>query len=237
MSLSNTAVHKGPAAAATTDFATFVQPLDGQGFVPKESRRKTGFSLARLQAEIQEVKSEAAEEGREEGYQEGYKFGHRVGMRDGASEALSEGRATCAREIEQFTRDLDEIGEAFQAAIQRWFQSVEQSLEEMAVVIAERVIAKELELSLEAISTLTKECLAEVTHATEARVRVNSAAYSVLAPHRELLQSLTPSLKHLEIIEDPSQTDGVIIDTDGGRIDGLIQTRLRSILRGISEAA
>lgn len=227
----------GSAAVSATSFATLVKPVDETFNFPREGRRKSGFSLARLQAELQEVKAEAALEGREEGYQEGYSFGRKVGMRNGQAEALAEGRALNEAQIAEFVAELDQIGESFHAATQRWFQSVEQSLESLAVVIAERILAQELKLNPDAIRGLAQECLAEVTHATDARIRVNSAAYAALHGHQAQLQSIAPSLKHLELIEDPNLTDGVVIDTEGGRVDGLIATRIRAMFEGLEDAA
>lgn len=222
-------------AVATLPFGDVCKPIDETGLGARMAQQKKGgkFSLTRIQTEIDQIREEASIEGREMGYQEGYAYGMRTGKKAGAAEAMAEAQAA----NEQFLAGLDEIATDAQRAMNEWFALAEDQLAGLAVVIAERILAREIETSKDIVSALAKECMSEISHASTARVLVNLANFAAVKGREAELMSLAPTVKNVEIACDPSMDHGVVVDTEGGRIDAQIRTMLTALKTDILEAA
>jgi flagellar assembly protein FliH len=194
-------------------------------------------SAASRIAEAQRVRKEAFEDGHAEGYREGYAFGLAAGAQRGHAEAKEESEARFREELDRFRAALDETGEAMLDAIQGWYAQAEESLAMLAVLIAERVVAGEIRTSKETVASIARDALLEVTHASEARIRVNPFESAVLREHRDALMNACASLRSLEVVDDPSVQGGCVIETGGGVIDATIATKLRTIVEGVQRAA
>ncbi|MFY9234473.1 MAG: FliH/SctL family protein [Fimbriimonadaceae bacterium] len=166
------------------------------------------------------------EAAREEGYAAGYGEGLSVGLAEGNERA----RLAAAAEIARVASELDSIGETVREALDLWYRQSEESLALLSVAIAERIVARELELSEEAILSITREALREVTHASTARIRVNPFHSGVLETYREQLLAVAPSLKNIEIVSDSSMLSGCVVETEGGAVDASIRAKLRNLL-------
>lgn len=214
-------------AAAEANPGGFDQVL---GELPFRSRKKEVRSFQKIEQDLDKIKTDAHEEGFLSGTQKGYQDGLKMGRKEGQEQGRLEALELARQQREAFARDLDDIGLSFQNAVQDWFLHMEKEISAVAMDIASKVVAAELKLDPEKALTMTQECLKEISHAASARVIVNLATYQVLQGHETELMGYAPSLKSIELTLDPSMGDGVVIDTDGGRIDGLISSKFESLI-------
>jgi flagellar assembly protein FliH len=199
------------------DFSDLLQPVAEARALLATSGRLRGLELVR-------------EEAKQRGFTEGYEEGFALGREQGRTRAYEEASEATAEEICRIAGELDQLGQDMHAALNEWYRQSEESLARLSVEIARRLVAKELETSEEAILSITREALEEVTHAATARIKVNPAHSAILENYIDQFQSLAPSLKSIEIVDDPSVGSGCVIETDGGVVDASIESKLRNIV-------
>jgi len=211
---------------------------DVVGKLPRELKRGkpiTGFQ--RVSQEFDRLRAEA----REEGYLTGHRAGFEDGLNAGRREGMIEGRMLAQQEgrqqIQAFMTDLESVGSSFHNAVQDWFLKMEEELAGLALEIARRVVATELATTNEVALAIARECVAEINHAHAARVLVNLAGFKQIQGREAELMAFAKTLKSLEIVVDASLTDGVVVESDGGRIDGTIETKFSNLEEAWNKSA
>lgn len=216
---------------AKVDFRDTVAPLPTGWVSPKRAGR------VGAQQELDRIRREAHEKGHAEGFQEGFAEGRAIGLHRG----LEEGRDRVWQDEEaglaQFRVELAEVVEEVLASVERWYVYAESELAALAVEIAERVVAAELETNDQVIVNITKQALEEVGAAREARIRVNPFDSGRLAKQKERLLALNPSLRSIEIVDDPAVSNGCVVESDGGTVRNVIREKLATIVDSVERAA
>lgn len=174
---------------------------------------------------LDQLKEQAKLEGRKEGYAEG--------LEKGRKEALRNMKADCEGHAAEFANDLNEIVGVLQESIRQFYTNAEESLAGLALVIAARIVAREIETVPETALEIAREAIAEVTHAESATVRVNPFHSATVRSHADMLRTVSPSLKNVKIVDDPSISGGCIIESTGGRIDASIEYRVRTLMESM----
>lgn len=172
----------------------------------------------------------AHEQAKTAGHQEGYEKGHAEGIVAGHEASYNAASAQRQIDLEAFASALAVLRGDAVHAIDRWYVQAEQHMAELATVIAARVITQELTTEPTIILSMVREAIAEVTHASTARIRVNVRDLPPLREHRDQIAALAPSLKDLEIVVDEEIAGGCVIDTDGGMIEATIESKLREAI-------
>lgn len=214
-----------------------VLPILDRASASQVQRYSKRLNAASRIAETARVRQEAVESGHSDGYRAGYAAGFEAGRERGTRQARDAADARYAEEIAAFVTGIDETSQAMLDAIQRWYGLAEESLADLAIVIAERVIAAELSASRETVVGIAHDALSEVTHATEARIRVNPFDSDAVRGRAKELLIAAGSLRSVEVVDDPTVVSGCVIETDGGVIDATITTKLRTIFEATDRAA
>ncbi|MGV3617565.1 MAG: FliH/SctL family protein [Fimbriimonas sp.] len=184
-------------------------------------------------AEIERIKAEATTAG----YAEGYAEGLERGVREGAEQGFEQGRRE-AFEAEMAQRQLilDAFANALQATVDglngelgAWLQSREEAMAGMAMDVVRRLVSHELETSRASALAITREALAEVSHAPHARIRLNPFDVPILDQHRAQILAASSSLRDIDLVEDASIMGGCRVETESGFIDASIDSRLVSL--------
>jgi len=208
-----------------TEFASLLKPVP---------TKETLSKMARTDIEIERLKEEAQESGYAVGKEAGFPVGREAGYLVGYDEGIEKGTELKRLEIEALlARTVEKVDEA----ITRWFENAEPGLAQLSVIIAERIVAKELELGPEAILSMVKEAVAEVTHATRATIRVRIADKEILENRHGEILSAAPSIRELLIVDDPDLIGGCTIETDGGVVDATVDMKFNEFLEAIRRAA
>jgi flagellar assembly protein FliH len=174
-----------------------------------------------------------SEDAKAEGFEEGFQRGLIEGRQAGQQQIEDEMRQL----VDQFAGALQQKADQIFFAIRSWQEDSEARLAELAVLIASRIIAQDIRLGHDTISELTKEALAEVTHADHVRIRINPFDAPTLQACKDELFAVSRQLRDIEIVEDPEILGGCVIESDGGAIDAMISTKLDASLKAIREAA
>jgi flagellar biosynthesis/type III secretory pathway protein FliH len=218
---------------ALDSFQLILSPVAHHPVSKTEGGSKKKLTFANILAELDSLREDAKAEGREIGYQEGFAYGTKKGLKEGNDE----GHAIWQEQIKQDLIALDEFAGEIRSAINRWLEMAEVSIAPLAVEIAEKILQKELELSDDAVTGIAKECFRSINHATTARVIVNTANYAILKKLQTELMMLAPSLRSIEFLEDPTLPDGLVIDTDAGRIEGTTEARIINLREDLKDSA
>jgi flagellar assembly protein FliH len=174
---------------------------------------------------------------RSENYQRGHTQGFDQGLIDGAAAAKEEFEAAHRGLIMQFAAELQTRADQVDLAFEAWCTSLETPLAELAAAVAARVVARELTTDPNTILDIARTAIADVTHATSARIRVNPFDAPVIREYAVDLQAAASSLRSVEIVEDPSILGGCVIETDGGSVDARVDSMIaqaRKAIRGDS---
>ncbi len=185
--------------------------------------------------QVEMAKDEARQLGQMEGYMAGLENGRRDGLKSGYEEAYAKAHAEatekCNRELEGLFSILAGHVAAVNAELPKWFENAEEEMTDRTMTILRRLLNAELSLGRDHALEIVKECLAEVTHAHNVRIRMNPFDAVVVSQHREQLLALTPQLKNIDFVDDPSIVGGCIVESEGGAIDARFKTRL-SLVEG-----
>ena len=226
-----------PSGETVQDFMSMLPPIESVNPV-----RERNVAIAeRHKALLDEIKEQAHAEAWNEAYAKALEEGRADGLQKGYEEGFSQGRkeamALKSAELTRLTDDLNRLSGKVEAALAKWYADAEPQLAKLSMLIATRIVAKELSVSNDSILAMTREALAEVTHAEEARIKVNPIDADVLEEHRADLMSIAPSLKQMHIVEDRHIPGGCVIETDGGVIESRLDAKLKEIWADLRRAA
>lgn len=213
----------GDSVFNTSSFLQLLQPMEDA--IGAAHRQGSHDLRVKFGDELEAMKREA----HDEGFQTGYNDGYQAGRQDGYAAVQQEQ----ASYMTQFQQDLETNRDNVLEAMNRWYELAEPRLAELAVYIAARIVQNELKTNEEAILAITKEALAEVTNTDEVRIRINPFDSPVLTEHKSSLLAISPSVRQVEIVEDPTIEGGCLIESEGGAADATIRTKIEVILSNL----
>ena len=181
--------------------------------------------LGRTAEGLLKLKEEAKGEGRAEGFE----FGRQEGFEDARNEMQ--------QAVAEFREALDIAAQNVERGIADWYVASEQSLSELSVAIATRILGKELGTSTDTITEIVREAVRAVATADKIRIRVNPFDASILSANKVLVLAAHPTVRGVEVVEDPSILGGAKIESDSGAIDATIQTQLELAFESLRRQA
>ena len=174
------------------------------------------------------------EAGRAEGYEIGLEEGIFDGEKQGRDQAYAQSKVELDRahsgQIQQFANGINDTMRQFEEQREEWFTQAEQQLAGLAIEIARRAIARELECTRESVVELAHQVLEEVTESKKARLSVNPIDGSVMEARLTSIQAAFANLENIEVVEDRSIGFGCRLETDSGMIDARVEDYLARII-------
>lgn len=184
---------------------------------------------------------EASEQGQlagyEAGYQAGREAGHEDGRQEGRAEMIAANEAGYQRAVEEFSLELAQLLNVTEQRLAEWKIQTEDRLATVAIEIARRALAREMELHPESVLDMARQAFAEVPEANRYRLRLSPAALGLVAAQREALERGLMAHQSLEIVSDPDIAQGCIVESDAGVVDAQIETYLQRIEDQLEDAA
>lgn len=201
-------------ADAVPELGTFASLL------PRVEEPKVEAKLLRGRSAelLQKLRDTAVSEGREEGYHEGFA--------EGQQEAFEATRMSMEASVVAFQQALDQKAESVAQAMDAWYASAEENLAALAAVVAARILGRELEVSKDTVTELTREAIRHVAAVDKARIRVHPFDVPLLAEKKAMILAAGSTLKGVEIVDDETIEGGVKIESDAGLIDATMRTQL-----------
>jgi type III secretion protein L len=148
--------------------------------------------------------------------------------------ARDEGRAEGRREAgAELAAHLAALAEA-QA---RWLARAEVEALDLAVEMARRIVGRELHGDPAALSEGAAAALRAAGRRRALRVRLHPDVLATLREHSASLAEATAGAA-LELVSDPALAPGdVVVETEAGRVDGRIDSRLESFRAALDREA
>jgi flagellar assembly protein FliH len=153
-----------------------------------------------------------------EAWREGFQLGYDEGLRLSAEEQHDTGTRLSAM--------LQGIASDTEAMV----RSLESQTIELALAIAEKVIAREARIDREVVLDVVRSVLSEVNDATELRIRANPDDVPLLAPRwQEMLPRSVAEQSEL-MVDDLVERGGVVVETRIGYVDSQLKTRINQVV-------
>jgi flagellar assembly protein FliH len=149
------------------------------------------------------------------------------GYSDGLERAQIEQDAALREVVQEARASLGGIVDKVQSERRQFFLDAERDLIELAFEIAKKIIQHEIETSSDVALDVTRAALKRLSEREQVTIRVSPHDLDGIRAHRdEFLHD--GDIGDLRIIADPRvDHGGVIIETDGGSIDGRIEAQLQ----------
>ena len=200
-----------------------------------EARKQASAILAQAKAQAAGIAAEAEEKGRllaaeakENGYTEGYDNGY------------AEGKQAIEDQMQKTLTDAVEKGqEILQLAERQARESVvaaEGKVVELALAVAQKILARELENTAEVILPIAKKALEKVRDQEQVVIRVNAADYEAVLQNRRDLQMILGQEQALTIAHDQTiEAGSCMIESANGTVDARVSTQFEVLEKTLQD--
>lgn len=175
-----------------------------------EAQQKAEAILQQAQAQIADWQEEARQQGWEAGY--------------------SAGQEAAREESRQTLVTINQALVTAEMAKDEFIASIQDSIGELAVDIAEKIIGKEITQNSQAVTNIVGKVLEAANVHGACTIRVNPLDYEILGPLWDTIPSMQSPTQKWEMVPDKRiEQGGCIIEANGGIIDAQLGTQLKQI--------
>lgn len=193
-----------------------------------EAELKASALISASESQAVALKSAAAEKGREEGHAAGRDTGKEEGLRLGREEAFAE-----------YSDSLGKLASSLQTALADFaelrndlFRQAEKDLLDLSVLIAGKIVAREVVADAHVTVENLKRALAVLSNRTDLAVRVAPDALDLVKESLPELEKTVGRLNGVRLLADPELTPGgCVVTTASGVLDASIETQLAEVER------
>lgn len=172
----------------------------------------------------EEAHFQGLHEGHEQGYQEGYNQG-----KDAAQAEMQQAVQSSIEKAQQLVKTADQ-------EIAQMFVDAERQIVEIALTVASKILAREVEDNPTTILPIVKEALSKVTDQNQITIRVNSEDYEMVLMAKRDLQLMVGRENAISVTADHTvSTGGCVIETALGTVDARLDTKLELVYKAIQE--
>jgi flagellar assembly protein FliH len=216
-----------------TPFSIRDMELQAQALLVR-SRRAAEILLAEAQREGEMLKAKAREEGFAEGKAEGTAKGLEEGRKTGHDAALAEIKPQLAKTFAALTAAVNQL-EADRHDLE--CAGINEVVK-LAAAIARRVTKLQARLDPAVLAENLKEAMKLAVQAADVRIVIHPDQRSTLEKELPRLQMHWPSVKHVELFDDPAVgMGGCRIITGQGEIDARIDSQLDRVIADLAPEA
>lgn len=205
------------------DFAD-IEHRAGALIAQTEARAAVIIAEAKREAEV--LRAKALEDGREEGLSRGIEEGRADGAEKGRSDALEQASA----ELDALSLSLQAAMEEFSTQKDTLFVQAENDLLQLSLLIAKKVIAREVEADQHVTVDNLKRCLEVLSVRKNVTVRVAPQVFDTVESALPELSRATGALSSVKIEADERVSPGgCLITAEQGTLDATIETQLAEV--------
>lgn len=159
-----------------------------------------------------------------------YEEGYRAGFLHGKNQASSELEQSFQIELNKTTERLDSLINQFSIEVEKFYSEFDVAIVKLALSIARRIVARELEIDEGAVLSRTKEAIRKVIGVEKIKIHVNPSDEEYVRKHRGDLISHADSVREILIESDNKvERGGCIIESDLGNIDARLATQFEIV--------
>lgn len=142
------------------------------------------------------------------------------------------GRDAFDQRVESVCAALDEVADELRQARTAFLESTEKPLVELARILAETIVGRELETDPTVIQRTANTVLKQALGTEHIVLHINPDDFTALADHRDTLDARFENIGEIELREDPDiAPGGCVATTNQMTIDAQIEARLRAMVR------
>lgn len=208
--------------------------------IVSQARVDAGVVLQKASQEAENIKEQAKKDGYAQGHEQGERHGQEEGYRAGYQQGLEEGTAAVRQEM------AEKIGQAVKQSEKTLLQAekeraqiivgADRQIIELALAVAGKVLAREMEENPLIILPIVKEALEKVRDQAQLVVRVNPAHYSLLLEAKNDLQRMVGGQQTITILSDQSLGEAdCMVETGNGAVDARMETQLGALRQRLEE--
>jgi flagellar assembly protein FliH len=150
--------------------------------------------------------------------------------REGFEQGYDEGVRLATQEQQQTTARLGALIQGITSETEEFVRGLEDDIVELALAVAEKVIAREVQTERGLVVNVVRAALAEVHDAAELRIRVNPEDYALVEPRWQEMLPRSVAQRSELLSDELVERGGCAVETRIGYIDGQIKTRLSQIV-------
>lgn len=189
----------------------------------RSAREEAESVLAAARAERDRIIAGASAEGRSAGTQQGLREGRERGLQEGKTQAVSEWKQRLTALETGWSTAL----KTFLAERDRMLLEARQDVLRLAIMLAERITKRTIEVDPRVVADQMAEVLAVVARPTRLVISIHPEDRPVVEEVLPGLRATFPQAQPLELVDDPALTRGsCVARMAGGRIDASISTQL-----------
>lgn len=191
--------------------------------IVREAELETARMLAQARDQIVTEAEEAQRHAREAGY--------------------AEGERQAQQQYAALLQEAEDTLASARGEYRETFEALEADMVGLVLDIARKAIGRELRVQPDAIASVIRSTLSDVTPTERVTVRISAEDHPHVLDHLDALKQSLPFLCELDIRQDASLARGAcLIDTGRGTVDGSVDARvqqmegaIRALLGGLPE--
>jgi len=150
---------------------------------------------------------------------------------------LAEGIHTAEQAYREKLARLDALAASLAGERQEFFDRIEPELVRLSIVIAEKVIGRELEVAPETVLDIVRSAMKRLRERESLRLSVNPRDLDTVKNARDDLISAVDGVRKLEVVEDRRvDPGGCVIESPSGTLDARMKTQIDEVSRALGEA-
>lgn len=156
----------------------------------------------------------------------------------GREEGFAHGRAQAESEQQELTAQAQQVLADAQRERKTQILGAEGFVADLAIVIAERVLEREVSQDDSYLLTLTRQLLSEVDKAHRVELRVAVSDFPHLLAHRSTIEKMFYQRVECVILPDHTLRGGdLVVVTEMGTVDGRLDVRLEGVRKVLQSIA
>ncbi len=222
-------LNSSPYKVKITDYRSILEEIEA------DKRYKVNVNVNDMEERLPEGK-EAAEV--ESGQEQDNKQEIRNALTASFEEGFEIGKTESAKALQkEYEKKAEEIVKSFALVVQefaketeRYEQEFEKAVVTLALAIARRVVAREIEIDETAVLARSREAIRKIIGVDKIKIHVNPADEEYIREHRNDLSNYADSVKEIVIEADNKvERGGCIIESDLGNIDARVSTQFELV--------
>ena len=187
-----------------------------------------------MEAELETRSAEIYKESHDTGFSTGYAEGKAQGYSDGYAEGYSVGeqaaQAKMEKAINDATAEAAKILSTANEQVKETVLSAEPQIIEIALAIAEKILASEIDANSDAVVSIVKAAMDKVRNQEQIAIRVNPMDFANVIAAKKEFEYILQREQSIEFVSDQTVSrGGCVIDSAFGSADARIETQLQAI--------
>jgi len=152
------------------------------------------------------------------------------GFEAGKTEAAKVLQVEYEKRVQAVIENFASITRQFAAEVERYNQEFDNAVVTLAIAVAKRVVAREIEVDDGAVLARSREAIRKIIGVEKIKIHVNPSDEEYIREHRNELSGYADSVKEIVVESDNKvERGGCVIESDLGNIDARISTQFELI--------